>query len=222
MATKTTVIRDSQMHKRTRPVASEENTLLHIGCGRTAPPSWRNVDASPTVLLGSIPLFGRWLVPHPFPENVRYGDIVRGLNLSPGSCKAVFGSHMLEHLTYQGCLRALRNIYDLLSSQGTLRVIVPDLRGLVTHYLDHPDDDAASHFMRSSGLGEEVPSSPLRRLFGNSQHRWMWDEKSLTQVLCRTGFSRIRACTYGDNPLFEAVEDAHRYEDAVALEAVKP
>lgn len=221
MATKITVLRDSRTKQHSRSEAPETGTLLHIGCGLTAPAMWRNIDASPTVLLGSIPILGRVLVPRPFPKNVRYGDIVRGLDLPHGSCRAVFGSHMLEHLTYDGCLKALHNIHGLLAPRGILRVIVPDLRKIATVYLDHAGDDAASEFVRSSGLGEEVTTPTLRRLFGNSRHRWMWDEKSLTQALQNSGFKPVRPCAYGDNPLFEAVEDESRYRDAVALEAVK-
>jgi len=50
----------------------------------------------------------------------------------------------------------------------------------------------------------------------------MWDQKSLTEVLRNGGFHEIRSCVYGDNPIFEAVENEDRYEDSVALEAVKP
>lgn len=199
----------------------EPDTLLNVGCGRNAPPTWRNIDASPTVLLASIPVLGR-MVPRPFPVNVRYGNIVRGLHMRPSSCQAVFCCHTLEHLTYQGCLKALHNIFDLLLPNGILRVIVPDLRKLATVYLQHTADDAASRLMRWSGLGEEVSPSPLRRLFGNSRHRWMWDQKSLTEVLRNSGFHEIRSCAYGDNPIFEAVENKDRYQDSVALEAVKP
>jgi hypothetical protein len=207
--------------KRVRAEVLQPNTLLNVGCGRNAPPTWHNIDASPTVLLASIPVFGR-LVPRPFPPNVRFGDIVRGLHLRPSSCHAVFCCHTLEHLTYQGCLKALHNMFDLLSAHGVLRVIVPDLRRLATDYLEHSADDAASRLMRWSGLGEEVSPSPLRRLFGNSRHRWMWDQKSLTEVLRKSGFHEIRSCTYGDNPIFEAVENRDRYQDSVGLEAVKP
>jgi hypothetical protein len=199
----------------------EPVTLLNVGCGRNAPSTWRNIDASPTVLLGSIPGLGR-LIPHRFPANVRYGNIVRGLHMRPSSCQAVFCCHTLEHLTYQGCLKALHNMFDLLLPNGILRVIVPDLRKLATVYLEHAADDAASRLMRWSGLGEEVMPSPLRRLFGNSRHRWMWDQRSLTEVLRNTGFHEIRSCEYGDNPIFEAVENRDRFQDSVALEAVRP
>jgi hypothetical protein len=141
--------------------------------------------------------------------------------MGPGSCKAIFCCHTLEHLTYQGALKALRNMYDLLVVNGTLRIIVPDLRRLAMVYLEHMAEDAASRFMRWSGLGQEVTPPPLRRLFGNSRHRWMWDEKSLTEVLRSNGFYGVRPCLYGDNPIFQPVENKERYEDSVAPEGIR-
>lgn len=206
------------------PVARTEavrlGALLNIGCGTSAPPDWQNVDVSPRVLLKSVPVLGR-LLPSRFPANVQYGNIVRGLRMSPRSCRAVFCCHMIEHLTFQDCQRALTNIYELLAAEGVFRVIVPDLRRLATVYLDHEAEDAASRLMRWSGLGEEATAPALHRLFGNSRHRWMWDERSLSQALRASGFSEVRPCVYGDNPVFASVESQERYADSVALEAVR-
>src|SRR5262249_29214253 len=116
---------------------------------------------------------------------------------------------------------ALHHMYDLLVVNGTLRIIVPDLRRLAMVYLEHTAEDAASRFMRWSGLGQEVTPPPLRRLFGNSRHRWMWDKKSLTEALRSNGFYGVRPCLYGDNPIYQAVENKERYEDSVALEAIR-
>src|ERR1700733_2280155 len=117
---------DDEVNTKAGAQTSGGGLLLHVGCGRIAPAAWLNVDASPRILLTSIPALGR-LVPKPFPTNVRYGSIVRGLSLPACSCNAVFCCHMLEHLTYRDCLQALRNIHLLLAPNGILRVIVPDL-----------------------------------------------------------------------------------------------
>ena len=54
---------------------------LQYGCGWWAPKGWRNFDASPTLRFERLPLIG-WLYTRNsqrFPENVEYGDIVKGL-----------------------------------------------------------------------------------------------------------------------------------------------
>src|SRR6516165_10114212 len=63
---------------------------VQCGCGSSAPEGWLNFDASLRVPLG---IRGKV-----FPRNVRYGDIVRGLPIKDGTAKAVYASHILEHL----------------------------------------------------------------------------------------------------------------------------
>ncbi|MQP68452.1 hypothetical protein GE253_24335 [Niveispirillum sp. SYP-B3756] len=60
--------------------------FVQYGCGWTAPPGWHNFDASPTLRFERLPLVGRLYSKNGrrFPDNVRYGDIVRGLPLAPG------------------------------------------------------------------------------------------------------------------------------------------
>ena len=68
--------------------------MVQYGCGSSAPEGWLNFDASLRVRLG---IRGKV-----FPRNVRYGDIVRGLPIKAikdGTAKAVYASHILEHLT---------------------------------------------------------------------------------------------------------------------------
>jgi hypothetical protein len=58
------------------------------------------------------------------------------------------------------------------------------------------------------------------RLFNTSEHLWMWDEPSLRSALREHGFAEIRRCRFGDceDPMFQRVEDAGRFENAVAME----
>src|SRR4051812_43659884 len=103
---------------------------VQYGCGLSAPESWRNFDASPTLRLQRLPVVGRRLhgggLPL-FPSNVEYGDIVRGLPVSPGSCRGVYCSHVLEHLALADFRTALRNTRAILRDGGIFRFVLPDL-----------------------------------------------------------------------------------------------
>ncbi|MFM8732259.1 MAG: methyltransferase, partial [Phycisphaerales bacterium] len=85
-------------------------SLVQFGCGLCAPERWTNFDSSATVRLQRLPLLGRFLQPTGvrFPDNIRLGDIVAGLPVVPDSCRAVYCSHVLEHLTYPEVETALR------------------------------------------------------------------------------------------------------------------
>jgi hypothetical protein len=61
---------------------------MQYGCGWSAPTAWENFDASPTLRFERIPVLGRLYTKNArrLPENIRYGDIVRGLPIPAKSC----------------------------------------------------------------------------------------------------------------------------------------
>lgn len=202
--------------------------LVHYGCGITAPDSWRNFDRSPTMRLQRLPLVGPHmrLGIHPlYPRNVEYGDIVAGLPIPPASARAVFCSHVLEHLALDDFRTALANTRKYLRPGGLFRLVVPDLRALAQEYLASADPGAALSFMEQTHLG--VTARPrgsierLRGLFGTDQHLWMWDYASLEMELRRAGFRHVRPAAFGDSsePAFAEVEHPDRWEKAVGIEA---
>jgi hypothetical protein len=201
-------------------------THVQYGCGLSAPTEWLNFDASPTLRLQRLPVIGRLsAVRQPlFPKNVRFGDIVNGLPVPPEACRAVYSSHVLEHLSLADFRTALVNTRKILGRMGIFRLVVPDLRILAQRYAADGGDTAAVRFMTDSGLGlaqrNRGAIGLLRTWLGNSQHLWMWDYPSLCKELQTAGFTGARAAQFGDSedPLFSAVEDKSRWEDAIAIQ----
>jgi SAM-dependent methyltransferase len=205
---------------------------VQYGCAWSSPDGWLNFDASPTVRFERLPLIGKLYTKNEtrFPANVLYGDIVRGLPVGDNSCDGVYSSHVLEHLTRADVEKALAETYRILKPGCIFRVIVPDLENYARNYLEavaEGDKNAADNFMRRSHLGVEnrsrSPFALLQDWLGNRRHLWMWDYPSLTERLAAHGFCSIRRATFGDSAdsAFAAVEDAIRFEDAVAIEAKK-
>lgn len=208
------------------------NNRLYVqyGCGFSAPPGWRNFDASPTLRFERLPLIGKLYKKNGkrFPANVEYGNIIKGLPIPSASCSGIYASHVLEHLALNDFRIALQNTYCLLNSGGIFRLIVPDLEVLAEKYVRSKDANAAETFMRELCLGVEHRPKGVKGFFqymlGNSSHLWMWDFKSLTHELEAVGFINVRQCKFGDSlePMFKLVEDANRFVDAVAVECRKP
>ncbi len=198
---------------------------VQYGCGLTAPKGWLNFDASPTLRVQRMPLIGRLgtVGGTTFPANVRYGDIVKGLPVGSGSCRAVYCSHVLEHLPLQDFRAALVNTRAVLATGGIFRLVVPDLRVAAQRYLEDASDAAAERFMTETFLGVAERPRGVRGLLktwlGNSQHLWMWDYPSLRRELATAGFKDIRPARLGDSgePMFAAVEEESRWVDAVAI-----
>lgn len=207
----------------------KKNLHVQYGCGWTAPQTWMNFDASPTIRFERIPVLGRMFTKNEqrFPENIMYGDIVNGLPLPEGSCAAIYASHVLEHLALEDFRVALKNTLALLQSGGIFRLVVPDLKASAQAYLASGDATAAHKFMEETSLGHHSRARGVGGLvkswLGNSAHLWMWDEPSLVLELENAGFVSIRRCECGDSSdiLFRDVENPGRFENAVAMEALR-
>ena len=200
---------------------------VQYGCGLSGPSGWINFDASPTLRLQRLPLVGRLFCASGvvFPKDIRYGDIVSGLPIADCVADGVYASHVLEHLSLADCRTALRNTLRLLRPGGIFRLVIPELEGRARRYLEKlrkGDTEASSWFMRATGLGAEHrkrgPVALARAVFGGSAHLWMWDEKSMTAVLCEAGFVDVRRCRFNDceDEAFRLVEDAERFYDRAA------
>lgn len=202
---------------------------VQFGCGLCAPPEWRNFDASPTLRLQRLPMVGPLLVRNGprFPRNVEYGDVTRGLPVSNDSCRAVYCSHVLEHLALQDLRAALAETLRILRQGGVFRLVVPDLSRCISDYLKKDSPNAAIEFMRDTLLGKETRTRTLRGFviewLGHSHHFWMWDYNALDHELKKAGFVDVRRAHFGDaaDPLFHDVEEAGRWDGCLGVEAKK-
>jgi hypothetical protein len=225
----------------TRPVANPDplatgndatgaGIYVQFGCGLCAPDGWINFDASPTLAFEHLPIIGRLYTRNArrFPDQVRYGDIVKGLPLPPECAAGIYASHVLEHLAYNDCIRALGNTYRLLRRGGIFRLIVPDLESAARAYLASLQElspAANDLFMETTALGRRARPRGIGGLLhawlNTSSHLWMWDAPAMMRGLELQGFRNIRRCRFNDSddPMFARVEDPLRFEDALAIEA---
>lgn len=207
---------------------------VQYGCGHSAPKDWINFDSSPTLRIQKIPVIGQILKSQlntVFPSDVRYGDIIKGLPILENSCEGVYCSHTLEHLSLQDFRTALKNTYKILKVGGIFRCLVPDLELSAREYiksLENGNRLASIEFIGAHTLlGIEKRPRGLKGLlssfFGNSNHLWMWDNKSLSEELKNAGYCDIRICKFNDceDAMFKHVEDSSRFEYAVSIECRK-
>ena len=121
-------------------------------------------------------------------SDIRYQTAKR-LKLDVNSLDGFYTSHVLEHLPKHECEDLLARVLAWLKPSGVLRVALPDLKRSAASYVSGLSD--ASQFVSSTHLAQDG----LRWwevFFGHSQHRWMYDAESFSQVLIRLGFSECR------------------------------
>src|SRR4051812_24771119 len=115
---------------------------VQYGCGHSAPVEWINFDISPTLRIQKTPIIGSLFKKQlntTFPDNVRYGDIVKGLPIEENKCDGLYCSHVLEHLSLFDFRKALSNSYKILKPGGIFRCVIPDLEFSARKYIQNLD-----------------------------------------------------------------------------------
>ncbi len=202
---------------------------VQFGCGWCAPEGWWNFDASPALRLERTPLIGRFCVKNakPFPRNVHYGDLLKGLPVEPGSCRGIYSSHVLGCFTYEELDLAFQRVHGYLRPGGIFRFCNADLERMARSYLEDSSPDAAVRFVEAMGLGRKQRPRGFRKVLiaalARSGNQWLWDEKSLMQKLAEHGFKSIRRASFGDSSdsMFKEVEDRNRFENNIAIECLR-
>jgi SAM-dependent methyltransferase len=216
----------------------KDKLYVQYGAGSKSIPGWLSFDASPTLRLQRLPIIGRLMrrkLNCIFDDEIRYGNIVSGLPVKDGVVDVVFCSHILEHLALSDFYSALANTYRILKSGGKFRVIVPNLRLDVEDYLssyNSPSDGgyASIDFFKSMHVGKLARAKSLvnfiEEYISNSQHLWMWDDKSLYMALKQAGFVDIKPFVEGEGDPFDEnivlPEQPHQFERGIALQCMRP
>ena len=173
---------------------------INVGSGQALIKGWRNFDNSLSVLLAHIPLLPKLLyqfnlldtsryqfVQFAQSHQIEYGDATKTLPVSSGSVDVLYSCHMLEHLNQAEASAFLKEARRVLRSGGIIRLVVPDLRWGVQHYIQSGDADGYI-----GGLLESRPKSITERLrfllVGSRYHQWMYDGNSLCRLLLEHGF----------------------------------
>jgi predicted SAM-dependent methyltransferase len=95
---------------------------LNLGCGQTFHESWTNVD---------------FYSSHPA---VIQCNLINGIPFEDSRFDVVYHSHVLEHFSKEDGEKFIKECYRVLRSNGIIRVAIPDLEQIVTHYLKAMND----------------------------------------------------------------------------------
>lgn len=224
---------------------------LHLECGLVTPSGWVNVDASWNAWLAKhsglrkiLSRFGivpKHLAEIPWNPNIMVHDVRKGLPFPNNYFSAIYASHLLEHLYLLEAQYLLRECFRCLQAGGVLRIVVPDLRAIVTEYLGEepfgrtPSGLAnlrpADRMMKRLSLRK--PESPrgnlgywlYTALKDFHSHKWMYDTDSLIGHFQEAGFEHVRACKFLESRIegIEKVEKPERFlnNEGICVEGIK-
>lgn len=225
---------------------------LNLGCGLLTHPNWVNVDGSWNARLAKHRILRRVLsslgilpaekAQVPWSSDIFIHDIRKPLPFPDFSAEAVYASHVLEHLYREQGQQLIRESFRVLAPGGVVRIVVPDLSNIVREYLgERPFGElSASENALAPGdlLNERLlmrwPSPSKRnvvmRVYEAWQdfhsHKWMYDERSLSNLLRSAGFVDVVRRNYSESliPNISEVEDPCRIQNGagVCVEGRKP
>lgn len=210
---------------------------VNIGCGKTPIKGWINFDNSLAIKLANSPfLFFLTkilkLINNQQVKNIEwnkrneihFADATKKIPLKDNSVECVYTSHMIEHLSRPGVTLFLNEVHRILKDGGILRISVPDLKIVTENYLSEGD---ANKFMEKLFV-EAPPINSLKeklQLFfiGYRHHQWMYDGKSLSNLIKNLGFKNVKVCKKGETSIknINGSNLFERSDESVYVEGLK-
>jgi predicted SAM-dependent methyltransferase len=182
---------------------THEVRMLQISAGGVnAFPGWLNTDIDPA-------------------DDEAYLDATRPFPIPDGALNYVFSEHVFEHLAYQDGLTMLRECHRTLKPGGKVRIATPNLLSLIRLFQESKTDEMRTYIdgkLRANYWKEALPLtiSPecviLNYELKSWGHQFVYDPKTLTDSLERTGFTDIKQFSPGasDDPQLAGLEWRHK------------
>ena len=140
---------------------STQSPWANFGCGGVFHSAWDNYDLTPAG------------------TSVRKIDLSRKIPLNDGSYRAIYCSHVIEHVD-RGCVGSiLREFRRILQPGGILRLVVPDLALIVSTYLEEfqrAKRGEAEAEIRHEWMTLELLDQITRKFSGGYMLRW-WQSR---------------------------------------------
>lgn len=153
---------------------------LHLGCGEYHKAGWINIDLTAPGADLALDLREPW----PFPD---------------GSVTMIYGEHVLEHFDYpDDAEHVLREAFRVLEVGGRLSLSVPDAEFMLRAYV--ANDAHVFAVARRHWHNPPFDRTPLHQINYHfrqaGEHRYAYDEATLSDMLERVGFVQIKRRSY--------------------------
>lgn len=213
------------------------DNCLNIGCGNKPIVGWINIDNSPAIKLANRPRlyfllkalgilnanqikFVEWNKSN----KIVFADITKDIPVAAGKARIIYTSHMLEHLSREDAFNFLLNAREKLSPNGSIRIVVPDLRKLIKDYSEGGNADILMNELMLVPPSINTLKQKLHLLVsGYRQHQWMYDEDSLTTLLKNIGYHSVVSVNAGETTIDDVgnLDLFERQSNSLYIEAKK-
>lgn len=145
----------------------EDCLKLQIGCGRRHLEGWTNIDLNPEM--------------NPDMQI----DVTKGLPFPDESVRLIYSEDFLEHLTLEDGHDFLAECHRVLTKDGWMRLLTPDLDVVCSHYFER--NPLTMHWYRKQ-FGTRTASEMVNEAMRMGGHLFLYDEETLSLVLREKSF----------------------------------
>lgn len=169
-----------------RYLATHQVRGLHIGCGGNHLAGWLNTELCPR-------------------GDEIFLDATRRFPLPDASFDFVYSEHMIEHIPFTAAVGMMGECYRILRPGGILRIVTPDMVFLRT-LLEEPVVPAVAAYLAYAHAEHNVdgPRGSGLHVFNHFVRAWghqfIYDEPSLTALLCGAGFTGVATRRLTESP----------------------
>ncbi len=143
-------------------------------------------------------------------------DLRRGIPLPDECVNKIYSSHFLEHMSYDQLLRFLHECRRVMRAEGEFLVAVPNFRLYIDAYIEGKDFKARDTWYQPARIDTDSAMDQLNYIiYMKDQHRYMFDEVNLLNLLRKAGFSNVQLREF--NPALDSIERDFESIYAVAL-----
>ena len=211
---------------------------INIGCGDTPTKGWRNYDNSWSIRLAKKKVLTYILWKSRFLSeaqdkfisfaenaNIMWADGIKRIPENDSSVDVIYSCHMVEHLEKLDVASFFKEARRILKSGGIIRLAVPNIKYQVDNYLKDGDADK---FIESTHLTRKKPKTIIAKIkyliIGDRNHQWMYDGKSLCNLLSSAGFEKPRILEPGLTTIPDPgmLDLKERSPESVFVEACNP
>ena len=172
---------------------------LQIGTGRNALKGWLNTDRDTALSKETV-----------------FMDAQKKFPFAANTFDYVFCEHFIEHLDYWNGLKFVQECYQVLKPGGKLRISTPDLRFLIELFTENKTE-LQKRYIRwavesQTDFGIYLDTFVINNFFKSWGHKFLYDYKTLKDLMERCGFTRITQYNPGesDDKNLESIESHDR------------
>ncbi len=210
---------------------------VNIGCGQSPTAGYFNCDNSFTVWISRHPILAfsldkvgilddnrKRFISIAKNSGIVWIDATKPIPFPANSVDVLYSSHMVEHLDQHRVTMFLKKAHRVLSPNGIIRIVVPDLQKLVSQYISDGDADKFIERTRLAQRKEMTVTEKVKYLaIGHRKHQWMYDGASMIRLLSSMGFNNVHIMPAGSTMIPDPGELNlyERQDESIYVEACK-